>query len=1509
MVLSLLIGIPSFGIAKTVEKDQDFDKKVSSLRMPFIENQGQVGDKHVRYYAKTFGGTLFVTKDGEMVYALPLIEKETKDDGKAIIKADKASKGWALKERLIGSLNVTPMGSDKSQTKISIFKGNDQTKWKSNLPTYNEILLGEVYKGIDLKLRAYGNNAEKIFTVHPGSHPDTIRLSMEGALSLKINKEGQLVAETELGPVQFTAPIAYQLTPNADKREYVQVAYRLVDHGYGFDVTNYDKKRPLVIDPLLASTFIGGSSVDNAYTIALDASGNVYIAGETSSLFYPSGTTAYDTTQNGGSDVFISRLDANLSTLQASTFIGGNSTDICRSMVLDGSNNVYVTGYTTSVTTPYPTTAGVYDQTPNGGDDVFVSILTPTLTTLTASTLIGGGVIDRAFSIAIDGSNNIYITGYTQYTAVAANYPNTFGVFNEIHNGGYDVFVSRLNSTLTTLVASTFVGGGDNEFATSLTLDSSSNVYITGRTNSSSGVTGYPVTVPPGIPYQGTYQGGIFDGFVTRLDANLTATGFVSTFLGGTENDQPFSIALDTSNNVYVTGYTYSDDFPITTGAALSGTYDAFISRLNPNLSSLSASRFIGAAVGAEGSAIAVDSSGTTIYVTGIAGSSGTPPFPVTSGAYPHQGGNNDAFLTILDSSLAITASTCLGGIGSDGGNALAVDGSGNIYVTGYTNSLNFPITAGAYDQDPNGSTDVFITRLTSDLTFMAPGPYYVDSLNGNDANNGTSAANAWQTLHHAVSEINNGSPGDYTLNVLAGTYSWFGLETDAPINIGRTGSNIHVLGDPLGTSVIGLEVDSNWPAAFSIYTSGVTIENLTIANGYQGIYIEDSSPEIRKNWIYDCGEGIYVSADQQSIAPIIWNNLIYDTTGNMLYGISLNAYAGFNPSITSTIYHNTIHGAFADGILLAENSGGGYECTVNPDVRYNIITNCAGYGVNYIVGDGTPSGVPTFAYNDVYTSIPYGGFPTGQTGSNGNISVDPVYVNPALFNFHLNTGSPCIDAIPPAAGDPVTEDLEGNARPSGTNWDMGAYEYGAAPPTQYTLTVSVSPTGGGTVTGSGINCPGDCTQDYNTGTVVTLNANPAGGWHFVDWTGNVSDPNSTTTTVTMNTDQDVTANFDLNSIADTPVAVYPLDNQVLGPVTDVTLQTSPFSDPEGDLHLWSHWRTKWAGSVYGRIPPYDPSFDQVTPGNTSHTVYGLESNMKYTWKVGYVDSGSGVTSWSAEYDFIVGTSSVTDVSVPSGTEQREYTMISFTQFPDQSAVTETMPSAGDPNYVRFGSWDPNNGGYIPWGNNLFLEPGRAYWVLAKNGLNFGLSGVTASTSHDLEIPLGYNPITGSAWNMIAPPNNKSYLWDDVEVVVYDPDTGVELFGPMPISDPSVATYIDQRIWMWNSGSYVEYNPGDGFILNPGEGYWVLSQAPNVYLRFPVTAQQPFAALSTTPKTMFAKIYKQGKEWIKKGLFSPRSATADAGDSPPMPMADFNEPLTSDAPGCFVGATGLRIRE
>ncbi|MCX5885351.1 MAG: SBBP repeat-containing protein, partial [Proteobacteria bacterium] len=481
---------------------------------------------------------------------------------------------------------------------------------------------------------------------------------------------------------------------------------------YGFTVGAYDRSQTLVIDPLLASTYLGGGGSDSASSLAIDSSGNIYVAGVTNSENFPTTVGAYDITYNA-SDVFISKLSADLSTLLASTYLGAGASDSASSITIDPSGDVYVTGFTYS--SNFPTTTGAYDQKFNSSDyaDIFISKLSPDLSTLLASTFLGGGDNDDATALMTDASGNVYVAGWT----FSDNFPTTTGSFDQKYNSTNrrDAFISKLSPDLSTLIASTYLGGGGGEWISSLTMDRTGNIYVTGWTASDN----FPVTT--GAYDQKFNSSGYTDAFISKLSSDLSAL-LASTYLGGGGGEWTASIAIDRSGDVYVTGGTGSDNFPVTMGAYdekfnSSEFIDAFVTKLSSDLSTLLSSTYLGGENNESASSIAIDATGN-IYVSGWTISDN---FPITIGAYDvifNSSGYSDAFISKLNADLtSLLASTYLGGGTGERVAAMTIDTAGNIYVTGWTGSDNFPTTDSAYSRILRGDTDAFISRLDGNLS------------------------------------------------------------------------------------------------------------------------------------------------------------------------------------------------------------------------------------------------------------------------------------------------------------------------------------------------------------------------------------------------------------------------------------------------------------------------------------------------------------------------------------------------------------------------------------------------------------------------------------------------------------------------------------------------------------------------------------------------------------------------------------------------------------------------
>jgi len=654
--------------------------EIHNIRFPWIKNEGQK-QKDVSFYASTFAGTVFITNEGNLLYSLP-VDTNT---------------AYSIMESFVGGEINSINGITPSQIEVNYFLGDNKDHWLNKIPTYEGAKLEEIWCGIDLELFARGNNIEKVFRIKPGANTKEIKVKIIGANDLRICKNGELLIKTIAGELKFSKPVAYQLIEGAKKN--IDVDYYIRDRMYGFKTGEYHRDYPLIIDPLISSTFLGGAQTDMVVAIALDKSGNVFITGRTKSDDYPVCCEPFDPSYNeGNDDVFVSKLSSDLDSLLASTYIGGNSFDFPYSISIDNSGNIFVSGDTDS--NNFPTTDFAFDKTDNNSD-AFISKFSNDLSVLLASTFLGGASSENWAHMTLDNEGNVFITGYTK----SSDFPMTAAVFDSTKNDGEDIFISKMSSDLDSLLASTYLGGNGNDEPYSISISESGEIHIIGTTYS----VDYPMT---DFSYKDTLDGSV-DVVVSKLNNDLSLL-LGSTYMGGNDEDYGYCIALDTSKNVIILGSTNSIDYPVYGNPIddiLDGSSDIFVTKLNDNLSEIVASTFLGGESTERPEFLVTDNSGN-IYLTGSTYSS---DFPITSSAYDNSlNGGRDAILTVLDNDLEnLLYSTFLGGSEHEAGNSIFIDPDGVVYLGGSTNSEDFPVTGSPFvDTLNSGSFDCFVSKF-----------------------------------------------------------------------------------------------------------------------------------------------------------------------------------------------------------------------------------------------------------------------------------------------------------------------------------------------------------------------------------------------------------------------------------------------------------------------------------------------------------------------------------------------------------------------------------------------------------------------------------------------------------------------------------------------------------------------------------------------------------------------------------------------------------------------------
>ncbi|TNF45662.1 choice-of-anchor D domain-containing protein, partial [bacterium] len=626
--------------------------------------------------------------------------------------------GIVFRERFIGAQEADVVGKDPARTHVNWYKGSDPSRWREGLPTYGSVHLGTLYESIDIQLSAKDGNMEKLFLIKPGGRVADIRVQVQGVLSITTDSTGELVVKGPHGQVHFTRPVAYQ--GDGREKRMVKVAYRVEGEEYGFTVGEYDRSIPLVIDPLLASTYLGGSRNETAYAVG-DSGRDIIVAGMVESPDFP----GLDEQVNALGDAFVALLDRDLTTVRTATYLGGSMSDGVRDIALDR-RSIYAAGFNTSI--DFPTTPGAaFDERAVSG--AFVARLNLNTLHLQASTSFYSNV----FAVAAAPDGAIFIGGSTTDSTFPTSGKNTHDegdeVYQETLQGGADGFVAKLNRDLSTLEASTFLGGEGVDIISDLAVDGAGNPVAIGITNSA----GFPVSENAfdntyNLEWDGKHQW--IDGFVTRLTSDLKDLD-ASTYLGGGLNDYIRSVTLDGSS-VIVGGDTASVDFPCgTTFGPVDGS-DAFVVRLEHNLNKVSSCALYGGGATGRGSVDTVTD--IEIHPRGsifIVGRTDTQDFPTTPGAFftRPEGTYTGGYITAFAHDLSyVEASTLIHGA-NEYIKSLAIDNMGNVIVAGDAHNKGYPVMPGTLQPSPAGGDDVIVSRFTPDLTgpHLEAGPAVTD--------------------------------------------------------------------------------------------------------------------------------------------------------------------------------------------------------------------------------------------------------------------------------------------------------------------------------------------------------------------------------------------------------------------------------------------------------------------------------------------------------------------------------------------------------------------------------------------------------------------------------------------------------------------------------------------------------------------------------------------------------------------------------------------------------------
>jgi beta propeller repeat protein len=716
----------------------DFGK----LPLAFEPNAGQT-DPSVRFLSRSAGGTLFFTPS-EVVFSLSNAEFGVPELGEAQEPAEAGEVEAAtaviappsvVRLQLLGAEpGVGMSGGDVLPGRVNYYLGNDPSKWQSDLPTYDGILYSGLYPGVDLRYEGTGGSLKGTYVLAAGADPSRILWRYEGASSVQPDSEGNLqvrVPGVEGAPervITEKAPVAWQEA--GGKRVPVSSGYVVGQDGViGFRLGSYDRGAALVLDPdIVYSSYLGGSNGEVGQGIAVDASGNIYVTGWTTSANFPT-LNPHQPVNAGLHDGYVTKFDPTGSTLIFSTYLGGSAGDEPKKIAVDSLGNSVIAGGTYSPN--FPTTPNAYQLTYGGDGDGIVANFGPT-GSLLYSTYLGGSNYDDAFGARLVGA-----VAYLAGTTASPDFPVTLSAYQPNLAGNEDAFITKLPLAGGPPVYSTFLGGSLNDHGNAIAVDTSNNAYVTGGTMS----TNFPVA----NAYQLNHAGGVWDVFVTKLNAAGTALAY-STYHGANGQDIGHGIAVNSAGNAFVTG-----EF-----SGLLGNAQAFATRFSVSGATLDYANLYGATTSYSiGASIAVDGADNAHLI----GETTDAGFPIINAVQPIYAGGfyGDAFAMRLGPAGQTLYSTYLGGSSDEIGRDVAVSGS-RAYLVGDTGSTDFSVEGSAFQQtNPifQDSRTAFVTVIDSSLPVPVRAPLPISQAqNDQDAARMDGIYLVWQDTRNGDADI-----------------------------------------------------------------------------------------------------------------------------------------------------------------------------------------------------------------------------------------------------------------------------------------------------------------------------------------------------------------------------------------------------------------------------------------------------------------------------------------------------------------------------------------------------------------------------------------------------------------------------------------------------------------------------------------------------------------------------------------------------------------------------------